>query len=597
MRVHREADVARIRAHLDRERDLCDQVSGAGADDAAAYDPVGCRIEQQLRHPFVAAHRERAAARGPRKDSLLEADALRPRLRLGESDPGNLGVRVRHGGDGPRIEETLLPRGDFGRDLALVGRLVGQHRLADDVADRGDVGYVGAHLPVHADETAPVHRDASSLGVDARAVRRPTDRNEDPVVGLRFVGRVAALEAHQQALRRRLDGRDPGPEHDLLVTRAHALLERLHQVAIAAGHQPVGQLDHAHLHAERVVDGRHLQADDAPADHQQAARQVQVERGRRIHDARVVGKPGQPHRLGAGRDDAAGKAQLPDAPLAVDFELVRGGEPGGAADHGHLALPGEHREATGETPDDPVLPVAQSAGVDLRLAETDAMRSHGLGVLYHAGRMQQCLGGYAADVQAHAAQRRPALDQRDAEAQIGGAECGRVSARSRAEHREVELVRLRTGLRRPGILRAGLLHRARRLRGRLRPRVGAATTGHRHDRHRVEVRLAAVGLCRAQRGARRGLAGIARARGLPGDLRDDRAGVHLVPGLHQHRSHEARGRGRYVHRRLVAFQRHERRLEFHSLARPDQHLDDGDVAEAAEIRYPDCVLVVRILAG
>ena len=57
----------------------------------------------------------------------------------------------------------LEPGGGFRRDLALVRRLVREHRLPDDVADREDVRHVGAHLPVDRDETALVHHDARRL--------------------------------------------------------------------------------------------------------------------------------------------------------------------------------------------------------------------------------------------------------------------------------------------------------------------------------------------------------------------------------------------------------------------------------------------------
>ena len=43
-----------------------------------------------------------------------------------------------------------------------------------------------------------------------------------------------------------------------------------HQVRVAARDQLLGELDDRHARAERVVDGRQLEADDPAADHQQA---------------------------------------------------------------------------------------------------------------------------------------------------------------------------------------------------------------------------------------------------------------------------------------------------------------------------------------
>ena len=56
------------RAHLDRERDLADQVARVRADDAAADDPVRRVVEQELREAFVAAVGDRASGRRPREE-------------------------------------------------------------------------------------------------------------------------------------------------------------------------------------------------------------------------------------------------------------------------------------------------------------------------------------------------------------------------------------------------------------------------------------------------------------------------------------------------------------------------------------------------
>ena len=91
-------------------------------------------------------------------------------------DPRDFGIRVRDRGNDARVEEALLPRRDFGRDLAFVARLVREHRLADDVADREDVRHVRAHLLVDRDEAALVHLDAGALRGDPprRSALRPT---------------------------------------------------------------------------------------------------------------------------------------------------------------------------------------------------------------------------------------------------------------------------------------------------------------------------------------------------------------------------------------------------------------------------------------
>ena len=73
---------------------------------------------------------------------------------FGEAHPGHFRIGVGHRGNHARIEGALVPGDDFGGHLGLVRGLVGQHRLADDVADGEDMRHVGAHLLVHRDEAA-----------------------------------------------------------------------------------------------------------------------------------------------------------------------------------------------------------------------------------------------------------------------------------------------------------------------------------------------------------------------------------------------------------------------------------------------------------
>ena len=60
MRVDGVADVADLAAHLDRQRDLGDQVARVHADDAAADDAVRGLVEQQLGEALGAADADRA---------------------------------------------------------------------------------------------------------------------------------------------------------------------------------------------------------------------------------------------------------------------------------------------------------------------------------------------------------------------------------------------------------------------------------------------------------------------------------------------------------------------------------------------------------
>jgi hypothetical protein len=105
------------------------------------------------------------------------------------------------------------------------------------------------------------------------------------------------------------------------------------------------------------------------------------------------------------------------------------------------------------------------------------------------------------------------------------------------------------------------------------------------DRHGIEVRLAAIRLPRAQRGVRDGLVAVSLSPGrrAPGQHRDRGAGRDLVSRREQHPVDHAGARRGHVHGGLVAFERDERRLRLHAVARLHQHLEHGDALGAAEV--------------
>jgi hypothetical protein len=116
---------------------------------------------------------------------------------------------------------------------------------------------------------------------------------------------------------------------------------------------------------------------------------------------------------------------------------VRAHELAEPRDHLDLALLREHRQTADELADDLVLPLEQLRQVDRGRREGNAVRAHLLDLVDDLGRVQQGLGGNASDVEADSAQHRPALDERDLEAEIGRAECGGVTAGARAEHEQL----------------------------------------------------------------------------------------------------------------------------------------------------------------
>ena len=204
MRVDGEPDILGVRAHLERENRLGDQLAGVGSDDGGAEQAARALVEDQLGQAFVAASRARASARGPREHGLLDLDALRFGHRFGQAHPRDFRIGVRHRRNGARVERGSMSGDDFGRELAFVAGLVREHRLADDVADREDVRHVRAHLLVDRDVAALVHADAGGFRADRLAIGSASHGQQHAIVDLRL-RRALAFEGGLEAFLGRLD--------------------------------------------------------------------------------------------------------------------------------------------------------------------------------------------------------------------------------------------------------------------------------------------------------------------------------------------------------------------------------------------------------
>ena len=237
--------------------------------------------------------------------------------------------------------------------------------------------------------------------------------------------------------------RDLGREQDRLVALGDVLVERLDQVRVAAGDELVGQLDDRDLAAEPRVDRGHLEADDPAADHEQPVRGRRAARARRSsrRSRSSSGRPGS----SIGREPAAitqwsNSISLPSTSTAwseVNFAVPR------------TTLTLRCFASPSSPPvsfaDDVVLPAAQRVEVDLGLAELDPEVRGLLGLGDHAGGVQHRLRRDAADVQADAAEALVALDQRDLEAEVGGAERRRVAADAGADDHDALALGLGAG--------------------------------------------------------------------------------------------------------------------------------------------------------
>jgi hypothetical protein len=116
--------------------------------------------------------------------------------------------------------------------------------------------------------------------------------------------------------------------------------------------------------------------------------------------------------------------------------MVRRQEAAGTAHDIDLALFGQRGQSAGQLADGAVFPAAQCVHIDLWFTEAQAAVGHALDVFDHFRRMQQRLRRDAADVQADAAERGPAFDQRDLHAEVGGTERGGIAAGAGTQHQQ-----------------------------------------------------------------------------------------------------------------------------------------------------------------
>ena len=213
-----------------------------------------------------------AAGRGPGEHALAVLDPGGFGLVLGDPDPGDLGVGVGDAGDDGGVEVAGVPGGVLGGDLALVGGLVREHRLADDVADGEDVRRrwcAAACRPgrTRARRRTPRRRRPRSPcrsggGRPRRApCRTPRSRGPCPARSNETVSPSGPAWTAVTLVETRL-----------VVGLGDPLGQRGDQVLVRAGDELVHQLDHRDPGAQLGVDGGHLQADDPAAEHQQPSR-------------------------------------------------------------------------------------------------------------------------------------------------------------------------------------------------------------------------------------------------------------------------------------------------------------------------------------
>src|SRR3989442_15938677 len=87
MRMDRQRDIFRQRSHFNRENALCNQFSGACADDAYTQYALALGIENQLGHTFGAVEGHGPSRGGPGEFRDFKLAILFLRFRLSEATP------------------------------------------------------------------------------------------------------------------------------------------------------------------------------------------------------------------------------------------------------------------------------------------------------------------------------------------------------------------------------------------------------------------------------------------------------------------------------------------------------------------------------
>ena len=333
--------------------------------------------------------------------------------------------------------------------MAFVHGFMGEHRLADNIADGINMRHIGAHLLVHLDKAALGHGHAGFFGTNQFAVGRAAGGHQHRIVAQRLFGRVFTLEGDINTVFFRLHGHGFGVDHNVVEAVFIELLPHFHQIAVGALHQAVHHFHHIQACAQSAVNRAHFQADDAAADDQHFLRHFfQFQRTARVDNARVLRNKRQIHHAAAGGDDAVFKAYgfflagfggffILRAVGERHFDMVRAHKLPFALNHIHLAGFGHAGQAAGELADHFFFISAQHIDIQLGLGVFDAVGRQMAYFVNHIGIVQQGFGGNTAHIQAHAAQGVIALDNGHFQAFIGCGKSSGIAAGAAAQHHHI----------------------------------------------------------------------------------------------------------------------------------------------------------------
>ena len=316
---------------------------------------------------------------------------------------------------------------------------MGQLVVGDHVADGVDVGDIRAHVAVNGDGLALGQFHPGRFQSDALGVGREVDRHQANV-GFQ---RIAAFHADLHALARLLDAGHLGAGLELDAQLLVGLFQHVADLRFFVGQQVRHHLQNRHLDA--VVDPGigELHADGPAADDDHRLGQVLGQDSRDVGDNLLVVEvnPGERPRPRAGGDDEVLRFQR-GLPAIVQTNLHRGGACQLARSVIGIDLVLLHQEADALHQAVGHLAAAFEghAVVEFQIVEAETkLLGPMLQSMGDLGVLQQRLGGYAADVEAHAA---PIflLHNGRFQAQLRRPNGGHIPARPRAQHDDIILI-------------------------------------------------------------------------------------------------------------------------------------------------------------
>ena len=152
--------------------------------------------------------------------------------------------------------------------MSFVHRLVRQHWIANDIADRKNMGLVGPHLGIDSNKSAVAHRYPGLLGSNRCTVGPSANSLKHEVIDLRLCRCALAFKLHMNTIGLGLGAYGLTFQHELIETVSVVLLPDLHQITVSALHQAIEHFHHINACAEGGIHGRHFQTNDSATNHQ-----------------------------------------------------------------------------------------------------------------------------------------------------------------------------------------------------------------------------------------------------------------------------------------------------------------------------------------